>query len=100
LRRATLRWRISSRSARHSLQGLLGRTFKPDSAAPIYTDTESIFLAPVAALFQYCDDNFRRFKACAVTLWAQSYYHIWNVAWDEALASFPDPQCALSALQA
>ena len=85
---------------RNFLQGLPGRTLKLDGSAQVYTDTESVFLAPVAGLFQSREDNFRWYKACAVAMWAQSYYGTWNVAWNEVIARYPDPQRALCALHA
>ena len=53
------------------LHGLSGRRLKLEASDTTYTDTETIFLPPVMALFSNEQDNFLLYKATVAHHWAQ-----------------------------
>ena len=53
------------------LHGLSGRKLKLEASDTTYTDTETIFLPPVVAVFSDEKENFLLYKATAAHLWAQ-----------------------------
>ncbi len=56
------------------LHGLSGRKLKLQSAEHTYTDTETIYLPPVMAVFSDEKDNFLLYKATVAHHWAQIHF--------------------------
>ena len=53
------------------LQGLAGRKLKLAEAKQAYTDTETIFIPAITALFENKKENFLHYKVTVAYLWAQ-----------------------------
>ncbi len=53
------------------LQGLAGRKLKLAEAEQAYTDTETIFIPAITALFENKKENFLHYKVSVAYLWAQ-----------------------------
>jgi len=71
------------------VQGLGGRPLKVEAAeggARPWTDTETLRLPPVLGLLPGREENFRLYKAMAVTLWAQGWFGTWRAGLAERLA--------------
>ena len=61
------------------LQGLAGRKLKLAEAEQAYTDTETIFIPTIAALFENKKENFLHYKVTVAYLWAQIQFGSFRV---------------------
>ena len=61
------------------LQGLAGRKLKLAEAEQAYTDTETIFIPAITALFETKKENFLHYKVTVAYLWAQIQFGSFRV---------------------
>ncbi|MDH3343268.1 MAG: nitric oxide reductase activation protein, partial [Gammaproteobacteria bacterium] len=61
------------------LQGLAGRKLKLAEAEQAYTDTETIFIPSITALFESKKENFLHYKVTVAYLWAQIQFGSFRV---------------------
>jgi nitric oxide reductase NorD protein len=83
--------------------GLAGRRLRlaagQDSAQPVYTDTENLFLPTALSRFDSREDNFRLYKSIIAHLWAQTWFGTWREPAAERLSRFADPRLGLALFQ-
>jgi nitric oxide reductase NorD protein len=82
------------------VHGLNGRKLKVEVGDQVYTDTETLFLPPLANRFHSRAENFQFYKAIAVHLWAQCWYGSWRVDVNALVAGFDNPDKALALFHA
>jgi nitric oxide reductase NorD protein len=82
------------------LIGLSGRPLRIERGEDIYTDTESIFLAPVTNVFPQREDNARLIKLQAIFLWAQTWYGTFRVPIVDKLLAYEDRPLTIRTYQA
>ena len=82
------------------VHGLNGRKLKVEAAGLVHTDTETLFLPPLANRFRTREENFQLYKAIVVHLWAQCWYGTWRVDVSAFTAGFADPDRALALFHA
>ena len=68
-----------SKTIESFLIGLNCRPLKVDTSEEVYTDTETIYLPERISSQSSKQANFNLIKACAVHLWAQTYYGTWRI---------------------
>lgn len=67
----------ASNFIRHFVRGLGGRELQIISDKQTFTDTESLYLPAVYAIFPFAKTNFTLYKLTAAHLWAQTWYGTW-----------------------
>jgi nitric oxide reductase NorD protein len=80
------------------LRGLSGRALKVDTAGEIFTDTETVFLPAVMAVFADRTLNQLAYRAACAHVWAQNRFGTFRRDLTEATNAYPDPCNALRAL--
>ncbi len=71
------------------IQGLAGRKLKLAEAEQAYTDTETIYIPAITALFETKKENFLHYKVTVAYLWAQIQFGSFRVDL-ELLSNNPD----------
>ncbi len=80
------------------LQGLNGRKMKIATDKMAYTDSETIYLPPIIAIFETPKENFLVYKATIAMLWAQVHYGTFRFNFDE-LPETENPETENTALK-
>lgn len=82
------------------VSGLSGRPLKLKKSEDhhAYTDTETIFLPEVVAIFDSQQDNFKLLKAMLIHAWAQLRFGSLNLNIEEIINSYKDSEKALNGL--
>lgn len=78
------------------LCGLSGRRLKIEPAEVAYTDTETVYLPPVIALFPSRAQNFQVYKATVAHLWAQTRFGTFHLPRE----AYPTTEASLALLNA
>ncbi len=76
------------------VRGLQGRSLTIQANEEHYTDTQTIFLPAIAALFDNRQDNFYFLKIMATHQWAQTWYGTWHVDLADIFAQYPSAESA------
>jgi len=82
------------------IHGLAGRPLRILPGMATYTDTETLFLPKVLAVFSGREQNFRLYKATAAHLWAQTWFGTFTPEVFATLAAHPQPEQALAIFHA
>jgi nitric oxide reductase NorD protein len=80
--------------------GLSGRRLRIEEGDAAWTDGERIVLPPLIAALPNLDDNFQLAKATVAVLWAQTRYGSLRIDHASIVASYADPERALTRLYA
>lgn len=74
------------------VHGLSGRRLKLEQGEYCYTDSETLYLPAVSAVFESKEENFDLYKAMVAMLWAQTRYGTFRGRPYQALTGYDDPK--------